>query len=99
MLFFILAVVAALTRKIPPKPPEDSLEAINPSILEGNNSTGRFELLSVIAADSVVCRRPLQTRRLNHLSYYKPHTPGLDNQASPFLFPLMGPVFSISASE
>jgi hypothetical protein len=36
MLIFILAVVA-LMRKMSPKPPEDGLEAVNPSILEGNN--------------------------------------------------------------
>jgi len=43
MLIFILAVIA-LTRKMPPKPPEDGLEAVNPSIPDGNNSTGRSEL-------------------------------------------------------
>jgi len=47
-LIFILAVVT-LTRKMPPNPPENDLVAVNPSILEGNNYTGRFELLSVIA--------------------------------------------------
>jgi len=26
-----------------------------------------------------------QVHRLNHLPYYKPHIPGLDSQASPFL--------------
>src|SRR5258707_13562789 len=61
MLIFILAVVA-LTRKIPHNPPEDGLEAVNPSIPDGNNSTGRSELLSVIATDGVVGRRPLQRR-------------------------------------
>ena len=53
MLIFILAVIA-LTRKMPPKPPEDGLEAVNPSIPDGNNSTGRSELLSVIATDGVM---------------------------------------------
>ena len=55
MLIFILAIIA-LTRKMPPKPPEDSLEAVNLSVLEGNNSTGRSEseLLSVIATDGVM---------------------------------------------
>ena len=52
MLIFILAVIA-FTRKMPPKPPEDSLEAVNLSVLEGNNSTGRSELLSMIATDGI----------------------------------------------
>jgi hypothetical protein len=54
MLIFILAIVA-LMRKMPPKPPEDGLEAVNPLILDGINFTGRSELLSVIATDGVVC--------------------------------------------
>src|SRR5258708_8419330 len=57
MLIFILAVIA-FTRKMPPKPPEDSLEAVNLSVLEGNNSTGRSELLIMIATDGITLTSP-----------------------------------------
>ena len=71
-LFPVLAVIA-LTVKIPPKPPENGLEAINASTVESNNSNGRSLQLNTISTDGVVCRRPLQKESVStqSLSLFK----------------------------
>jgi hypothetical protein len=81
-LFLVLGVIV-FTEKIPPKHPEDGLEAVNASALESNDSNGRSELLNAISIHGVVCRRPLQTRSASaqSFSYFKPHI-AIDSQAS-----------------